>query len=59
MSVDAADVPYMIANYGLTKVVPTLIYEPPEIRNQKIMRKKAELNELFKMKKNTNTKITN
>ncbi len=55
LSVDAADVPYLVGNYGLTKVVPTLITEPPEIRNQKILNKKVELYELLKMNKNNNT----
>jgi hypothetical protein len=59
LSVDAADVPFLIANYGLTKVVPTLIEIPPEIRNQKTIIKKNELNEMFKQQKNKNTNKNN
>ena len=53
-SVDADDVPYMIENYGLTKVVPTLEALPLEIIRQKQIIKKQELNNTFKKKKNIN-----
>jgi len=51
-SVDADDVPYMIANYGLTKVVPTLISEPMKTKKQLQPNIKKET----KQKKNNLTK---
>jgi hypothetical protein len=59
-SVDASDIPYMIANYGLAKVVPSEPLLPPEIKLQKRANKLQELDKLLiKKTKKTNNNNNN
>ena len=59
-SVDASDIPYMIANYGLAKVIPSEPLLPPEIKLQKRANKLQELDKLLiKKTKKTNNNNNN